>query len=213
MSKVVRQTEAPWWLRRALLGTCFWMGHRRSLYREYPLGESAMVAELCNLLFANLPTGLKLVCEVQYSKLLDIPDTETEFTERSRVDLCVCGPLNKGEEPLPKVQCVLEVKRGSASTASVNDDLRRLLELKRVLPNVRAFLLVISEGKRPSRFVTAKSFAVRKKRAIPDADGHCYVRAVMKAVPAVKSLDNAHYACAIEVLPDDDYLVYRENSI
>lgn len=163
-----------------------------------------MVAELCNLLFANLPTGLKLVCEVQYSKLIDIPDTETEFTEKSRVDLCVCGPLNKADEPLEKVYCVLEVKRGSASTAGINDDLRRLLELKRALPTVRAFLLLISEGKRPTRFVTSKSFAVRKKLPIPGSEGHCYVRAVMKAVPAVKSLDNAHYACAIEVLPNDD---------
>ncbi|MDR6886854.1 MULTISPECIES: hypothetical protein [Variovorax] len=200
MDKVVRQTDAPWWLRRALLGTCFWMGHRRALYREYPLGESAMVAELCNLLFANLPTGLKLVCEVQYSKLLEIPDQETEFTERSRVDLCVCGPLRKGDEPLEKIQCVLEVKRGSASNAAINDDLRRLLEIKKARPDVWAFLLIVSEGKRPARFVTDKSFAIRRKLPIPDTDGHCYVRAVLKAVPAVKSLDHAHYACAVEVL-------------
>ena len=200
MAKGVQSTQAPAWLRRALLGTCFWMGHRRALFREYPLGESAMVAEMCNLLFANLPTGLKLVCEVQYSKLLDIPDTETEFTEKSRVDMCVCGPLERGDEPLEKVQCVLEVKRGSASTAAVNDDLRRLLELKIVRPDVRAFLLLVSEGKRPTRFVNAKSFGFKKKLAIPKTDGHCCVRAVMKAVPAVNSLDNAHYACAIEVL-------------
>jgi hypothetical protein len=179
------------------------MGHRRSLYREYPLGESAMVAELCNLLFANLPTGLKLVCEVQYSRLIKIPDTQTEFTEKSRVDLCVCGPVKQGEEPLNKVQFVLELKRGSASIAGINDDLRRLLEIRKAMPKVRAFLLVISEGKRPKRYVSDKSFAVRKKLPIPGSDGHCLVRAVMKAVPAVKSLDNAHYACAIEVLPNE----------
>jgi hypothetical protein len=202
MGNVVLQTGAPWWLRRALLGTCFWMGHRRSLYREYPLGESAMVAELCNLLFANLPTGMKLVCEVQYSTLMIIPggDEKTEFTERSRVDLCVCGPMKKGEEPLERVQYAIEVKRGSASTTAVNDDLKRLAELKAARPDVGAWLLLVSEGRRPARFVTEKSFAVRKKLAIPDSAGHCYVRAVMKAVPAVKSLDNAHYACAIEVL-------------
>lgn len=158
---------------------------------------------MCNLLFANLPTRLKLLCEVQYSKLLVISDTKTEFTEKSRVDLCICGPLVRGQDPLKKVQYVLEVKRGSASTAGVNDDLRRLLELKKALPHIRAFLLVVSERKRPRRFVTSKSFAVRRKLHIPDTDGHCYVRAVMKAVPAIKSLDNAHYACAIEVLPND----------
>ena len=159
-----------------------------------------MVAELCNLLFANLPPDLKLVCEVKYSRLLDIPDQKTEFTEKSRVDLCVCGPLKKGDEPLEKVRYVLEVKRGSASTAALNDDLRRLLELKMARPEVSAFLLLVSERRLPIRFVTPKSFAVKKKLPIPKTNGHCYVRAVMKAVPAVKSLENAHYACAIEVL-------------
>ena len=179
------------------------MGHRRALYREYPLGESAMAAELCNLLFANLPPGNKIVCEVQYSKLLNVPDEETEFTEKSRVDLCVCASVAKGDDPLTKVQFVLELKRGSASKSAVNNDLRRLLEIKKSRPDVRAFLLLISEGKRPIRFVTEKSFAVRKKLPIPEADGHCFVRAVMKAVPAVNSLDNAHYACAIEVHPNE----------
>lgn len=192
--------EAPWWLKRALLGVCYWMGHRRSLYREYPLGESAMVAELCNLLFANLPTGLKLVCEVQYSKFVKVQEDESEFTEKSRVDLCVCGPIRKGDEPLEHVAFALEVKRGSASPASVEADLRRLLQMRRARPKTRAFLLLISEQRRPTRFVHPTSFAVKKKIPIEGTDGHCRVRAVMKAVPAIKSLDNAHYGCAVEVL-------------
>src|ERR1039457_516315 len=196
----VNQKGAPWWLRRALLGTCFWIGHRRSLYRGYPLGESAMVAELCNLLFANFPPGLKLVCEVKYSRLLAIPDQETEFTEKSRVDLCVCGPLRKGDEPLEKVQYVLEVKRGSASTAALNDDLRRLSELKMARPKVRAFLLLVSERRLPTRFVTPKSFAGKKKLPTPKTTAPCYFRAVINVFSAVKSLQNAHYACSIEVV-------------
>ena len=196
----IPETEAPYWLKRALLGVCFWMGHRRSLYREYPLGESAMVAELCNLLFANLPTGMKLVCEVQYSKLLELTEKETEFTEKSRVDLCICGPVRKGDDPLDKVAFALEVKRGSASATSIESDLRRLLQMKEAQPHIRAFLLLISEKKRPIRYVTSQSFAVKRKLPIKGSNGHCRVRAVMKAVPAIKSLDNAHYGCAIEVL-------------
>ena len=180
------------------------MGHRNSLYRQYPLGESAMVAELCNLLFANLPPELKLLCEVQYSKLIEIQDKVTEFTEKSRIDLCICETFHRGQDLLENVQYVLEVKRGSATKASVNNDLRRLLEIRKSLPKVRAFLLLISEKKRPDRFVDEKSFAVRKKLLIPESDGHCYVRAVMKAVPEVKSLDKAYYACAIEVLQNDE---------
>jgi len=169
-----------------------------------------MVAELCNLLFANLPPNLKLVCEVKYSDLLMIPNKKTMFTEKSRVDLCVCGPLTKGDEPQQKVQYVFEVKRGSASTAAVNDDLRRLLELKKARPKVSAFLLLVSERRLPARFVTPKSFAVKKKLSIPATDGHCYVRAVMKAVPAVKSLQNAHYACAIEVIDENSQSAQRD---
>jgi hypothetical protein len=198
------QTETPVWLKHALLGVCFWMGHRRALYREYPLGESAMVAELCNLLFANLPNEMKLVCEVQYSKFLKLTESETEFTERSRVDLCICGPLKKGTDPLDKVAFALEVKRGSALRTSIENDLRRLYQMKAAQPHIRAFLLLISERKRPAPYVTPRSFASKRKFQIEDSEGHCRVRAVMKAVPAITKLDNAHYACAIEVLLPDD---------
>ncbi len=145
---------------------------------------------------------MRLLCEVQYASLLKVGESETEFTEKSRVDLCVCGPVVKDQDPLKKLLFAFEVKRGSAPKAAIDNDLRRLLEVKRTIPSVRAFLLLISERKRPGRFVDAGSFAIRRKQSIPESDGHCYVRAVLKAVPAVTSLDHAHYACAIEVLPD-----------
>ncbi len=46
------------------------MGHRRCLYRDYPLAEGALVAEVCNLIYANLPENLQLLCEVQYSSFV-----------------------------------------------------------------------------------------------------------------------------------------------
>lgn len=194
-------SDIPYWLKRALLGTCYWIGHRRALYRDYPLGESAMVAELCNLLFANLPTNLKLICEVQYSQIIDISEGDSAFTEKSRVDLCICGPIeNKKANPLEHLLYVLEVKRGKASKAAINADLRRLLELKRARPEIRAFLLLISEGQRPTDFVTEESFAIRKNLPIANTSGFCRTRVVMKAVQAVKSLNTAHYGCAIEIL-------------
>ena len=187
-------------LKRALLGVCFWMGHRRSLYRGYPLGEAAIVAELCNLLFANLPEGMKLLCEVRYSMIAQIVDTEPPFLARSRIDLCVCGPMHKGEKPLDNVAFALEVKRGGACAASIDDDLRRLAQPKKARPGIRAFFLLISEYRRPERFVTDKSLAMKGRLEIKDTDAYCMVRAVMKAVQMVKKLDNAHYGCAIEVL-------------
>ncbi len=47
--------KQPSWVERALQGVAYWMGHRRCLYRDYPLSEGALVAEVCNLIYANLP--------------------------------------------------------------------------------------------------------------------------------------------------------------
>jgi hypothetical protein len=38
--------------------------HRRCPYRRYPLGEAAFVAEICNLIHANLKHNRVLECEV-----------------------------------------------------------------------------------------------------------------------------------------------------
>jgi hypothetical protein len=57
--------KRPRWTQRALQGVAYWMGHRRCLYRDYPLSEGALVAEVCNLIYANLPDHLELHCEVQ----------------------------------------------------------------------------------------------------------------------------------------------------
>jgi len=42
--------KRPRWTQRALQGVAYWMGHRRCLYRDYPLSEGALVAEVCNLI-------------------------------------------------------------------------------------------------------------------------------------------------------------------
>ena len=47
--------KQPVWVDRALQGVTHWMGHRRCLYRGYPLSEGA---EVCNLIYANLPEAL-----------------------------------------------------------------------------------------------------------------------------------------------------------
>src|SRR5450759_1842594 len=47
--------DVPDWARQALQGVTYWMGHRRCFYRNHPLTEGALVAEICNLVHANLP--------------------------------------------------------------------------------------------------------------------------------------------------------------
>ena len=70
----------PYWVQRALQGVTYWIGHRRCLYRNYRLSEGALVAEVCNLIHANLSDQKLLMCEVQYSKLLHRDEKPTELT-------------------------------------------------------------------------------------------------------------------------------------
>lgn len=41
--------ERKKFLEDALQGLVFWIGHRHSLFYDYPLTEGALIAEICNL--------------------------------------------------------------------------------------------------------------------------------------------------------------------
>src|SRR5437868_3195553 len=112
----------PDWAERALQGVTHWIGHRRCLYREYPLSEGALVAEICNLIHANLPNDLFLLCEVMYSRFLTGTAHPNELTQRARADLVVAdGPELDDEATSAKY--VIEVKRASAPKAQIDSDL------------------------------------------------------------------------------------------
>jgi len=186
---------------RTLLGVCFWVGHRRAFYRRHPLSEGAIVAELCNLINANLPKDLELLCEQPYSQFVHVGDETSKFTERSRVDLCVCTLRDNARDAIKSCKMLIEVKRGSSSKASIKSDLARLAEVKRQRPNLRVVLFLVSERSRPAPYVTPKGFRSKRLYALEEDDLFvCKVLSAKKAVPALTDLDTAHYACALEVL-------------
>jgi len=198
-----RLKKYPEWVREALQGVTYWMGHRRCLYRDYPLSEGALVAEVCNLIYANLSEGLQLRCEVQYSSLVNSDLLPEIFQRKTRADLVVAEiPARSGAEPIPKY--IIEVKRASASKSQINADLSRLAVARRLRPDIRAFLFVISEAKRPKRFVHEEGHSLSGKHAIPNSDGYYRVRRTWKAAHAFKKRDRAQYACLIEVYPGSD---------
>jgi len=89
----------PFWAKRALQGIAFWIAHRRCFYRQHPLTEGALVAEICNLINANLrDRDLTLDCEVQVSKFLSqkpkIKKTEVGTTRR-----CDCADGSSRASP------------------------------------------------------------------------------------------------------------------
>ena len=197
---LMKQRLEPWptWLESSLQGVAFWIGHRQSLYSDYPLSESAIVTEICNLLHANIPDRFRLRCEVQYSEFLKGRGDPTVLTERARIDLIVAErTVVKGKVKLTP-DFVFEVKRANASRAQVDGDLRRLAAVKRARPASRAFLIVVSEGSRPERFVSEKGQSILGAHAIGEG-AHFRVRRTLKAARAFSGKNSAHYACLIEV--------------
>jgi hypothetical protein len=147
----------PRWAARALQGITYWIGHRRCVYREYPLAEAAFVAEICNLIYASLPPSQVLRCEVQYSSLLEGKPKTNLLTRRARADLVVANKSDKkGDVPPP--QFVIEVKRAGAPRAQIDADLRRLAEVHRKHGGIRTFMFIIAEAQRPVRFVNPEGY-------------------------------------------------------
>ena len=194
--------ERPKWLETALQGLAYWMGHRQSLYAKYPLTEGAMVAEACNLIFANLTPGLVLLPERLYKNLVS-PSMKKFQGQSARVDLTICDDYvnqdNINANISGHVKYAIEIKRGLASNHLINADLKRLYELKNAVDDdLRCLLFVISEGKAPKRFVKDGKSKLSWEK-IPGCSGYYKVRRTVKAASSFSSKEKAHYVCMLEV--------------
>lgn len=193
----------PVWLTYALQGLTYWTGHRRCLYRNYPLAEAAFVAELCNLIHANLPDRYRLHCEVQYSDLIHRDVRPSILTERARADLVIYERVKakNGERHLhPKF--IIEVKRASAPKAQIDADLKRLIAVREACPDVKTYLVVVAEAHRPSRFVSDTGASITKHQRLEGASGYFKVRRTLKAAHAYTRIERSHYACLVEAFAD-----------
>jgi hypothetical protein len=190
--------QLPHWAQRALQGVTYWIGHRRCLYRNYPLAEGALVAEICNLIHANLTDELVLLCEVQYTDLLGGKVKPSVLTQRARADLVVAVDSHDDEsEPVPKF--IIEVKRSSAPRAQIDADLRRIAAVRETHATIRCFLFLVAEAKRPNRFVTEDGKSRLGKHDISGSNGYYRVRRTWKAAHAFSHVEHAQYACLLEV--------------
>ena len=111
--------ERQKWLEHALQGLAFWIGHRPSLFKDYPLSEGALVAEACNLVQANLPRELVLMPECMSQNLVGVGSRVQGVGPLARADLVLCTAAAKamGRENniAAHTKFVMEVKRGDAS--------------------------------------------------------------------------------------------------
>ncbi len=194
----------PDWARSALQGITFWIGHRRSMYPHYALAEAALVAEVCNLVHANLEDRFRLECEVSYSTFIKADLRPSILTERARADLVIREEIKKDRGTLLRTRFVIEVKRAAAGNTLINDDLRRLEAVRTARPSIRAFMFLISEASRPGRFVSDKGSSILGRHEIPKSTGYFRVRRTWKAARAYSNKESAHYACLVEAFSKHD---------
>jgi hypothetical protein len=195
-------TPIPSWVTTALQGLTFWIGYKRSLYRDYPLSEGALVTELRTLLHANLPDELFLKCEVGYSHLVKGTPRLTPIAGGKRADLVVATKVEPKDNPgkvvyLPKY--VFEFKRAGAPKAEIDNDLKRLAAFQIARPFARAFLVVLSEAGRNDRFVTDAGKTRIGKHAVPGMRAIYHIRRTVKAASAYTNRDSGNYATVVEV--------------
>lgn len=195
--------ERQKWLEHALQGLAFWIGHRHSLFKDYPLSEGALVAEACNLIQSNLPHDLVLMPECMYKNLVAPGSKVRGVGPLARADLVLCAVAAKtvGREGnlAPYTKFVIEVKRGDAIKQLINEDLYRLHSfLKIATKGTRGFLFVVSEALAPRQFIRDGK-SILGVHAIPSCTGHFRVRRSVKAAASFSRKETAHYVCLLEV--------------
>ncbi len=193
----------PAWAEPTLQGLAYWIGHRHSLYKGYPLSEAALIAEACNLIQANLNHDSLLICERMYRTLYVQPLEGLEKKQKIRADLVIAQPqVNRkraDESICDEVQFIIEVKRGDSLWTLIRDDMKRLYHaITRGNPVVRGFLFVICENRPNPRFFD-KGESIKTKRRITEEAGYYRVLRTWKAAPRYKNRTIGHYAILIEV--------------
>lgn len=204
-----RHSKHIGWLEKALQGLAFWIGYNRAFYFGYHLHEGALVASARSLIQANMPSDLVLYSEWHYKLLVPgknedrLNDTKDNNT---RADFVICSKprfkIDREDNISNFVQFVFEVKRGTVDDSHFDKD---ILRLKRYLSasdnDSRAFLLVISEEHRPSKFVNERDGkAIMGKQYIEETGIYYKIHRVLKAAHSFEKKNKAHYVCLVEVL-------------
>ena len=192
----------PAWITTALQGLTFWIGYKRSLYRDYPLSEGALVTELRSLMHANLPDDLFLKCEVGYSHLVKSQRRLAPIAGRTRADMVVATKVespDKSGKVLYSPVHVFEFKRAGARVREIDKDLKRLAAFQAARPEARAFLVVLSEAGRNDRFVTEDGKTRVGTHQVLGMNAAYHIRRTVKAASAYTNTDSGNYATVVEV--------------
>ena len=197
----------PDWVEPAMQGVSFWVGYRRSFFRDYSQPEAALVAEMMTLIQANLPEDHSLLAEPMY-KYLVAKGNEEEFGQK-RADFVVYqGKKLRNAEKInlsDRVRYVFEVKRGSSTEEKIKKDLNKLYKFKEVVSRsstlANGYLIILTERRSLKNYIK-DGVGITKYQKIPECSVRFKVRRVVKAASSFEDVGKkkANYGILIQVV-------------
>ena len=183
--------KLPRWLEDTARSLAFWIGYSRSRYGAHLLTEGAIVGEVTPLIAAQVGGESRVRAEVPYRLL-----GRKEGLDRA--DLVVFASATSHQALRhADVSSVIEVKRIESGKQLIERDVDRLHAcLSGLPPRARAFLLLISQRHRPTKYVNANGTAVRGTRRTTGGSPY-RVRRVVRARVGPRA--RGHYMCVLEV--------------
>ena len=176
------------WINPVLQGLAYWIGYKKELYRHHLLNEGAIVTEIATLINSNKSDSEIVKCEQYYDQIEGISGTKI------RADISIL----RGNE----IHTVIEVKREEAGKILIDKDILKLWRIKEKHPNIKCYQIIVSQGKKPSRYVTDEGVSDKISYPIIDTDYDTKAIRVCKSTSSFKeeSPKKANYVCLIEVV-------------
>ena len=193
----------PRWLNQTLQTLAFWVAYQNEVYRHHLLPEGAIVAELTRLIDANIASDMFVIREPLYRDLL--PEGAGYGKRTYRADLAIKKRCSKSTSS--SYETIIEVKRAGSPGSANDGDLIALAQLRKLNPQVRAFLVVVAQASLPGRWVAPNGIATPETESLSVTletgemlEVRYRVRRVAKAAASFKSMNTATYCCLVEVL-------------
>lgn len=212
MAKKVCMDDLPEWSGNVLQGLAYWIGYKKQHYRFYPIREGEIVGETLGLLSSKLDNNLRLNAEVMFKDMCD------KWKGNGRADIVISSKRKENFDYKTDVRYIIEVKRRESNKNEIEKDLKRLAKFSETTKNknVRCFILLVSQDKRPDKYVRKDGNADTNN--IPIDDSLAYVARVRQVKKALDKFfaftigkdkkkkkttnvtNKAHYVCLIEVV-------------
>lgn len=186
--------KLPRELEHAMQGLAYWLGYVDGRYPKGDLpSEGAMVDELAALLCGAVGT-FEQRGVVREKCISDILGKDGVFGHQ-RVDLVVTNEVSGKRRPL----YIVEVKRSSASTSAIEEDLERLAAIREAgLHDCRGFVLIV--GAAAKGLIDRDTCMAVRKGQQTEVGTRYHVRRAVRAHGAVEaSVRSGHWVTALEV--------------